>query len=370
MSKSIKSNFQIYRLIDRRMNKSVHKTHAKMISDELSSNPSSNRKPFYLTSLKGESARINIRNELSKKLISPIRENYTYRNNMNRTESPFHKTQPNFNLNLFSAKKKKSYIKSLFKNFLNTIRDKVFHLFTDFESYFDLFLNENEVIKNSDLYQYDIFKSILEKFCKKNMVSKSDITRNNTSLNILEELLKDYIILLNKNTSSNCTKFISNFILYYKKIILTNYEIYSEKISIKDEEIKTLRETMDLLKERITNYEHMDYDKEEQKRLFEESKKNLENIIDGQSHDIENLKVKINVLEGQISIKDYKIKMLSSKYDDKKNYNLNDLDEVYEEKLDYDYLLKSRLEKIRYNKLKKKIQNNNVNDENDIIIIN
>jgi hypothetical protein len=62
--------------------------------------------------------------------------------------------------------------------------------------------------------------------------------------------------------------------------------------------------------------------------------------------------------------------MLSSKYDDKKNYNLNDLDEVYEEKLDYDYLLKSRLEKIRYNKLKKKIQNNNVNDENDIIIIN
>lgn len=127
---------------------------------------------------------------------------------------------------------------------------------------------------------------------------------------------------------------------------------------------------MDLLKERITNYEHMDYDKEEQKRLFEESKKNLENIIDGQSHDIENLKVKINVLEGQISIKDYKIKMLSSKYDDKKNYNLNDLDEVYEEKLDYDYLLKSRLEKIRYNKLKKKIQNNNVNDENDIIIIN
>jgi len=202
------------------------------------------------------------------------------------------------------------------------------------------------------------------------IISKSDITRNNISLNILEELLKDYIILLTKNTSSNCTKFITNFIMYYKKIMLINYEIYSEKISIKDEEIKTLRETMDLLKERITNYEHMDYDKEEQKRLFEESKKNLENIIDGQSHDIENLKVKINVLEGQISIKDYKIKMLSSKYDDKKNYNLNDLDEVYEEKLDYDYLLKSRLEKIRYNKLKKKIQNNNVNDENDIIIIN
>ena len=348
MSKSIKSNFQIYRLIDRRMNKSVHKTHAKMISDELSSNPSSNRKPFYLTSLKGESARINIRNELSKKLISPIRENYTYRNNMNRTESPFHKTQ---------------------QNFLNTIRDKVFHLFTDFESYFDLFLNENEVIKNSDLYQYDIFKSILEKFNKKNIISKSDITRNNISLNILEELLKDYIILLNKNTSSNCTKFISNFILYYKKIILTNYEIYSEKISIKDEEIKTLRETMDLLKERITNYEHMDYDKEEQKRIFEESKKNLENIIDGQSHDIENLKEKINLLEGQISIKDYKIKMLSSKYDDKKNiYNINNLNEVYEEKLDYDYLLKSRLERIRYNKLKKKIQNNNnINSQNDYL---
>jgi hypothetical protein len=70
--------------------------------------------------------------------------------------------------------------------------------------------------------------------------------------------------------------------MYYKKIMLINYEIYSEKISIKDEEIKTLRETMDLLKERITNYEHMDYDKEEQNRLFEESKKNLENIIDGQ----------------------------------------------------------------------------------------
>ena len=246
MSKSNKSNFQIYKVIDGKMNKSVHKTHIKMISNEFSSNPPSYRKPFLLTSLKGESARINIRNELSKKLISPIRECYTYRNNMNRTESPFHKTQPNFNLNLFSGKKKKSYIKTLFKNFLKTIKNKVFHLFTDFESYFDLFLNENEVIKNSDLYQYDIFKSILEKFSKKNEISKSDITRNNTSLNILEELLKDYIILLNKNTSSNCTKFISNFIMYYKKIILTNYEIYSEKISIKDEEIKTLRETMDL----------------------------------------------------------------------------------------------------------------------------
>ena len=234
MSKSIKSNFQIYRLIDRRMNKSVHKTHAKMISDELSSNPSSNRKPFYLTSLKGESARINIRNELSKKLISPIRENYTYRNNMNRTESPFHKTQPNFNLNLFSAKKKKSYIKSLFKNFLNTIRDKVFHLFTDFESYFDLFLNENEVIKNSDLYQYDIFKSILEKFCKKNMVSKSDITRNNTSLNILEELLKDYIILLNKNTSSNLFQIlfciIKKSFLQIMKYILKKFQLKMKKL--------------------------------------------------------------------------------------------------------------------------------------------
>ena len=151
--------------------------------------------------------------------------------------------------------------------------------------------------------------------------------------------------------------------------MLINYEIYSEKISIKDEEIKTLRETMDLLKERITNYEHMDYDKEEQKRIFEESKKNLENIIDGQSHDIENLKEKINLLEGQISIKDYKIKMLSSKYDDKKNiYNINNLNEVYEEKLDYDYLLKSRLERIRYNKLKKKIQNNNnINSQNDYL---
>ena len=61
--------------------------------------------------------------------------------------------------------------------------------------------------------------------------------------------------------------------------------------------------------------------------------------------------------------------MLSSKYDDKKSiYNINDLNEVYEEKLDYDYLLKSRLERIRYNKLKKKIQNNNnINSQNDYL---
>lgn len=362
MSKS-KSNYHIFKFNDNN-NKNTHKMHMKNIfSDEYSNNQTIPKKiNVLLTSINSDIARFKIRKELTKKLLSTDRESYTYRTNINKDEIIFNKTHKNFNLKFFSKVKKHNYIKSLFKNFLKSLQKHFFHMYTDFESYFNLFLNENEKIKNSDLYQYDIFKSVLEKFKEKNNISKNDITTNNLYLIVLEELLRDYVNLLIQYTSNNCTSFILNFLNAYKRIMITNFEIYSEKISIKDEQIKTLRETMDLLKERISNFENIQYDKDSERKRFEESKKNLENIIETQSKDIDHLRAKISELEGEISIKDYKIKMLSNKQDEKKVINnLNEnIDDEYEERLGYKYLLKERLERIRYKKFKTNIQNKNL----------
>ena len=365
----IKTNFQIYKYNDKKFNKTLPKSQMKLyINNEFSLNQSLPKKKVIITSLNNDIKKFNIRKELTKKLLSTERDSYTYKNNMNRENSPFHKTFTNFNLNLFSNVKKKSYIKSLFKNFLISLKDKFNSIYNDFENYFDLFINENEVIKNSDLYQYDIFKSVIEKFFKKNLISKDDITLNNTNLNVLEQLLKDYIHLLTKNTSSNCSKFISIFLHYYKKILLANYEIFSDKISSKEDEIKNLRDTINLYKERINNFEYIQYDKKEEQKKFETIKLNFENIIEDQALDIENLRAKINELEGQISIKEYKIKMLSNKQEERKlNFNIREenfnIYDEFEEKLEYEYLLKGRLERIRFKKFKNNIQNKNLLDK-------
>ncbi len=368
MSNSInKTDFQIYKYNDKKCNITLPKSKMKLyLNNEFTINQSFSKKKVMLTTLNSDLNKYNIRKELTKKLLSTERESYTYRNNMNKENSPFHKTFSNFNLNLFSNVKKKNYIKSLFKNFLFILKDKFNSIYQDFENYFDLFINENEVIKNSDLYQYDIFKSVLDKFFKKNTISKDDISLNNTNLNVLEQLLKDYIHLLTKNTSSNCTKFISNFLHYYKRILLVNYGIFSDKISFKEDEIKNLRDTINLYKERINSFEYIHYDKKEEQKKFEDIKKNFETIIEDQALDIENLRAKITELEGQISIKEYKIKMLTNKQDERKlNSNLresNFFDEI-EEKLDYDYLLKGRLERIRFKKFKTNIENKNLLDK-------
>ena len=370
MSNSInKTDFQIYKYNDKKCNITLPKSKMKLyLNNEFTINQSFSKKKVMLTTLNSDLNKYNIRKELTKKLLSTERESYTYRNNMNKENSPFHKTFSNFNLNLFSNVKKKNYIKSLFKNFLFILKDKFNSIYQDFENYFDLFINENEVIKNSDLYQYDIFKSVLDKFFKKNTISKDDISLNNTNLNVLEQLLKDYIHLLTKNTSSNCTKFISNFLHYYKRILLVNYGIFSDKISFKEDEIKNLRDTINLYKERINSFEYIHYDKKEEQKKFEDIKKNFETIIEDQALDIENLRAKITELEGQISIKEYKIKMLTNKQEERKiNLNLKDpnytfYDEI-EEKLDYEYLLKGRLERIRFKKFKNNIENKNLLDK-------
>ena len=330
MSNSInKTDFQIYKYNDKKCNITLPKSKMKLyLNNEFTINQSFSKKKVMLTTLNSDLNKYNIRKELTKKLLSTERESYTYRNNMNKENSPFHKTFSNFNLNLFSNVKKKNYIKSLFKNFLFILKDKFNSIYQDFENYFDLFINENEVIKNSDLYQYDIFKSVLDKFFKKNTISKDDISLNNTNLNVLEQLLKDYIHLLTKNTSSNCTKFISNFLHYYKRILLVNYGIFSDKISFKEDEIKNLRDTINLYKERINSFEYIHYDKKEEQKKFEDIKKNFETIIEDQALDIENLRAKITELEGQISIKEYKIKMLTNKQEERK-INLLQLDEVF-----------------------------------------
>ena len=327
------------------------------------------KKKLIVHSLDKDKLKLNIREDLKKKLISSQRPNFSYMNNMNNHLSPFHSSKHSLNLNIVSKVKKLSYITGLFKNFLNSLNETFNALYNDFIKYFDLFSNESEIIKNSDVYQYDIFRDILDKFNKRIKISNSDYSINNEFLNLLDKLLKDYTNLLSKNTNGKCTKFITNFFLFYKKIILINYKIYSDKIIEKEKEIENSKGIINLLKEQVLNLEQNNFDYKHQIETINTIRNNLEEIIEGQSNDIEHYRNKINKLETQIKIKDYEIHAINNKLENIKrnmsnskvktslnNENTNNTDFInYQEKLDYENLLKSRLERIRYIKFKRDI---------------
>ena len=324
------------------------------------------QKKLIIHSLDKDKLKLNIRENLKKKLISSQRPNFSYMNNMNNHLSPFHSTKYSLNLNVVSKVKRLSYLTGLFKNFLNSLNKTYNTLYNDFINYFDLFTNENEIIKNSDVYQYDIFRNVLDKFSKKIELSKSDLRINNSYINLFENLLRDYIHILSKNTNGRCTKFISNFLLFYKKIIILNYEIYSSKILDKEKELNKSKDVINLLNEQINSLEQNIEEYNRQKENFEAIRFNLEEIIDVQTKDIEEYKNKINELETQIQIKNYEIHAIKTKLEDLKkninnsnrkisldNYIFNNIEDIdYQERLDYDSLLKNRLERVRFLKFK------------------
>ena len=325
--------------------------------------------------------KFNLKEELKKKLLSSEKQNYSYSNNMNNTLSTFHSFKKGFNLNLFSKINKVSYINNLFKNFLNSLKGKYTSLYNEFIDYLNLFSKEKEIIKNSDIYQYDIFRNILEKFNNKIKISDNNLSINNDYLNIYDNLLKDYIILLTKNTNGRCTKFLNIFIILYKNLIFKNYKIYSDVIYKIEKEVDNSKDINNLLKEQILNLEQSNIDNNLQKENLNAIRNNLEDIIETQSIDIEHYKNQINELKTQITIKDYEIHSINIKLEEmKKNKNnskirlslndenFNDNTSFYEEKLDYDYLLKNRLERIRFQKFKQNVisnYNNNNLDKNN-----
>ena len=327
------------------------------------------QKKLIIHSLDKDKLKLNIRENLKKKLISSQRPNFSYMNNMNNHLSPFHSTKYSLNLNVVSKVKRLSYLTGLFKNFLNSLNKTYNTLYNDFIKYFDLFTNENEIIKNSDVYQYDIFRDILEKFNKKIIISNSDCSINNEFLNLLEKLLKDYTNLLTKNTNGKCTKFITNFFLFYKKVILINYKIYSDKIIEKEKELDNSKDIINLLKQQVLNLEQNNFNYKNQIETINTIRNNLEEIIDGQANDIERYRNKISELETTIKIKDYEFHAVNNKLENIKRNMSNSKEKIslnnenfyntdfidYQEKLDYDNLLKSRLERIRYIKFKRYI---------------
>ena len=334
---------------------------------------------FY--SYENDHIKFNLKEELKRKLLSTEKQNYSYSHNMNNTLSTFHTTKKKFNLNLFSKLDKFSYIKNLFKNFLNSLKQKYNTLYNEFVSYLDLFSKETEIIKNSDIYQYDIFRNVLEKFNKKIEISNDNLSINNDYLNLYDNLLKDYIILLTKNTNGRCTKFLNIFFVLYKNLINKNYKIYSDIIYKIEKEVDNSKDINNLLKEQILNLEQSNLDNNLQKENLNAIRNSLEDIIEAQSIDIENYKNKINELETQIKIKEYEVRAKNNKLEEMKrnmnsskvkvslNEEVNDNTLYYEEKLDYDYLLKNRLERIRFQKFKQDViynhTNNNYNNNND-----
>jgi hypothetical protein len=170
------------------------------------------------------------------------------------------------------------------------------------------------------------------------------------------------------------------FFVLYKNLINTNYKIYSDVIYKIEKEVDNSKDINNLLKEQILNLEQSNLDNNLQKENLNAIRNNLEDIIETQSIDIEHYKNQINELKTQITIKDYEIHSINIKLEEmKKNKNnskirlslndenFNDNTSFYEEKLDYDYLLKNRLERIRFQKFKQNVisnYNNNNLDKN------
>ena len=128
--------------------------------------------------------KLNLRQQLKEQLLLNDRQNFSYANNMNNEQAPFHSAKHSLNFNLISKMKKLSYIKDLFKNFLSSLKEKYNSLYKEFLEYLSLYSNETELIRNSDIYQYDIFTSVFNKFSKKIEFSNSDIILNNCYLSL------------------------------------------------------------------------------------------------------------------------------------------------------------------------------------------
>ena len=120
------------------------------------------------------------------------------------------------------------------------------------------------------------------------------------------------------------------------------------------------------MKEQVLNLEQNNFDYKHQIETINTIRNNLEEIIDGQANDIERYRNKINDLETKIKIKDYELHAINNKLETIKrnmnnskinissNDNNNDFIN-YQEKLDYENLLKNRLDRIRYIKFKRDI---------------
>ncbi len=378
---SVKSNFLKYVINGEKIHNNLRNTFFTTIytSNENSTFEKPNlKKRLIIRSMDKDKIKLNIRQQLKEQLLLNDKQNFSYANNMNNEQKPFHSAKHSFNFNLISKMKKLSYIKDLFKNFLSSLKEKYNSLYKEFLEYLSLYSNETELIRNSDIYQYDIFTSVFNKFSKKVEFSNSDIIINNGYLSLFENLFKDYINLLSKNTNQKCIKFISNYHFFYKKIVLMNSQIHSDKIIEKEKELDNSKDIINLLKEQILNLEQINFSNNHQKENFDLIKKNLEEIIEGQSNDMEKLKNKINDLETQIKIKDYEIKSITLKLEEtKKNINnqkvkfsiddenINNENNIidYQEKLDYEYLLGNRIERIRF--LRFKIEARKKNKIND-----
>ena len=375
---SNKSNFTHYVKNGEKIKNTFRKTFLTTLNSSYNNSSlekSNNLKKIVINSVNKDELKLNIRKELKKKLLSSERINYTYINNMNNDVSTFHSFKQGFNLNLFSKTEKFSFLTKLFNNFSQFLKENYKLIYKDFLKYLDLYSKESEIIKNSDVYQYDIFRNVLDKFSKKIELSKSDLRINNSYINLFENLLRDYIHILSKNTNGRCTKFISNFLLFYKKIIILNYEIYSSKILDKEKELNKSKDVINLLNEQINSLEQNIEEYNRQKENFEAIRFNLEEIIDVQAKDIEEYKSKINELETQIQIKNYEINAIKTKLEDLKkninnsnrkisldNYIFNNIEDIdYQERLDYDSLLKNRLERVRFLKFKMNLKKNKNN---------
>ena len=269
-------------------------------------------------------------------------------------------------IQIYSEDKKENYIQNMFSNFISKIKSSYGTLINDFNSYFNLYIKEEEEIKASNDKQFTIFKSIINKLQEKISITDNDININNSILNIYDELLRDFLTVISKNISSKCAYFISSYFSISKRIQLINFEILSSRVRAKDKEIEDANETVEEIKKQIEKIENYNIELKTKLANYDEIyQSNIEEIKQVKEEN-EMLNEKIKELEGNAKIKEYEMEVMSKKIAELKKYGKG-IEEGnrgmnYEDKLNLDALLQRRLERIKFYKFKKDVKNNKENN--------
>lgn len=268
-------------------------------------------------------------------------------------------------IQIYSENKKENYIQNMFSNFISKIKSSYSTLINDFNSYFNLYIKEEEEIKSSNDKQFTIFKSIINKLQEKMTITDNDININNSILNIYDELLRDFLTVISKNISSKCAYFISSYFSISKRIQLINFEILSSRVRAKDKEIEDANETVEEIKKQIEKIENYNIELKTKLANYDEIyQSNIEEIRNIKEEN-EKLNEKIKELEGNAKIKEYEMEVMNKKIAELKKYGKAEEGNRgmnYEDKLNLDALLQRRIERIKFYKFKKDVKNNKENN--------
>lgn len=269
------------------------------------------------------------------------------------------------NKSFYNQYQNQNVLKLLFNSFLTKIKENYPSLYPEFYSYC-LVSSSNPEIGQSEKETTKLFKNLLRKFYSKNTLKNDDLLHNTLFLSTIECLLNDYYHFISKAKSS----FIQLFFECYKEIIVINYGILSRQVNNKIEGDKQHEEGLKALRDKIDELNLTIFDIQNKANLIDLDNQKYQNMVIYQKDEIEGLKEEIEQLKNTIQIKNYELNELIKKNEDQLKDNLDNnglttRGNDYDEKLDLDKILKSRLERIKFNTFKKDIIFKNRSIEKD-----